>query len=138
MAYVEENLVKNQFTSFAGKEELSYDNNRLESNVTEAESINDVQEAGSATSSDSTAGTGKFTWYILFVGKIYSFISDTLTEKDVEKGSAQLPPVVEEEGPDGGYGWLVVLGAFAVQITSFGVVSSWGKSRAISAYTAYV
>ncbi|KAL9548767.1 hypothetical protein PS6_006427 [Mucor atramentarius] len=107
MAYVEENLVKNQFTSFAGKEELSYDNNRLESNVTEAESINDVQEAGSATSSDSTAGT------------------DTLTEKDVEKGSAQLPPVVEEEGPDGGYGWLVVLGAFAVQITSFGVVSSW-------------
>jgi len=126
MAYVEENLVKNQTTSFAAKEDLSYDNNKLESNVIEAESINDVQDAGSSTtSSDSTAGTGKFTWYILFVGKIYSFISDTLTEKDVEKGSAQLPPVVEEEGPDGGYGWLVVLGAFAVQITSFGVVSSW-------------
>lgn len=49
----------------------------------------------------------------------------TLAEKDVEKASAQLPPVVDEEGPDGGYGWLVVLGAFAVQITSFGVVSSW-------------
>ncbi|EPB89705.1 hypothetical protein HMPREF1544_03505 [Mucor circinelloides 1006PhL] len=107
MAYVEENLVKNQTTSFAAKEDLSYDNNKLESNVIEAESINDVQDAGSSTtSSDSTAGT------------------DTLTEKDVEKGSAQLPPVVEEEGPDGGYGWLVVLGAFAVQITSFGVVSS--------------
>ncbi|KAK4516364.1 Aa_trans domain-containing protein [Mucor velutinosus] len=106
MAYVEENLIQNQSTSFNDKEGLSSDK-KLESNVIEAEGINDVQEAGSSASSDLTART------------------DTLTEKDVEKGSAQLPPVVDDEGPDGGYGWLVVLGAFAVQITSFGVVSSW-------------
>jgi hypothetical protein len=31
-----------------------------------------------------------------------------------------------EEGCDGGYGWFVVLGSFMVQITSFGVISSWG------------
>ncbi|KAL9552549.1 hypothetical protein MBANPS3_003712 [Mucor bainieri] len=105
MAYVEENLIKNQATSFNDKEGLSFDN-KLESNAIEVESIHDVQEAGSSASSDLTART------------------DTVAEKDVEKGSAQLPPVVEEEGPDGGYGWLVVLGAFAVQITSFGVVSS--------------
>jgi hypothetical protein len=36
-------------------------------------------------------------------------------------------PSVKDEGPDGGYGWLVVLGAFCVQVTSFGVVSSWGR-----------
>ncbi|KAG2195169.1 hypothetical protein INT47_006451 [Mucor saturninus] len=34
-------------------------------------------------------------------------------------------PAVDDDH-DGGYGWLVVLGAFMVQITSFGVVSSWG------------
>ena len=26
---------------------------------------------------------------------------------------------------DGGYGWLVVLGAFFVQVTSFGTITSW-------------
>jgi hypothetical protein len=31
----------------------------------------------------------------------------------------------KDDQPDGGYGWLVVLGAFCVQVTSFGVVSSW-------------
>ncbi|KAL0138423.1 major facilitator superfamily domain-containing protein [Mucor lusitanicus] len=51
--------------------------------------------------------------------------SSTPFEKDAEKASAQLPlPVTEEDGPDGGYGWFVVFGAFVVQITSFGVVSS--------------
>ncbi|KAF7727412.1 hypothetical protein EC973_007576 [Apophysomyces ossiformis] len=33
----------------------------------------------------------------------------------------------EEEGPDGGYGWFVVLGAFLIQSTSFGVATCWGK-----------
>ncbi|KAL0088366.1 major facilitator superfamily domain-containing protein [Phycomyces blakesleeanus] len=31
-----------------------------------------------------------------------------------------------DDSPDGGYGWLIVLGAFMVQITSFGVATSWG------------
>lgn len=47
--------------------------------------------------------------------------------KDVENGDA--PPINHEEGPDGGYGWLVIFGAFCVQVTSFGVISSWGKNR---------
>ncbi|KAI8637727.1 major facilitator superfamily domain-containing protein [Parasitella parasitica] len=106
MAYVEENLIKSQSASFNIKEEK-----KLESSAIGTEEINSVQKAGSMASSESTAKT------------------DTLTpsEKDVEKASAQLSSVEEdEEGPDGGYGWLVVLGAFSVQITSFGVVSSWG------------
>ena len=31
-----------------------------------------------------------------------------------------------DEPSDGGYGWFVVLGAFMVQVTSFGVITSWG------------
>lgn len=57
MAYVEENLVKNQSTSFHDKEVLSF-NNKLKSNVIEVGSINDVQEPGSSASSDLTARTG--------------------------------------------------------------------------------
>ncbi|GAA5815558.1 hypothetical protein MFLAVUS_009070 [Mucor flavus] len=34
----------------------------------------------------------------------------------------ELPPV--EDGPDGGFGWFVVLGAFLVQVTSFGTATS--------------
>ncbi|KAG2212863.1 hypothetical protein INT46_009655 [Mucor plumbeus] len=108
MAYVEENLIKSQSTSFNKKED-QLNEKKLEScSIIEAEEINDVEEVSISASSELTAKT------------------DTLnpSEKDVEKASAHLPPVTDEEGPDGGYGWLVVLGAFSVQITSFGVVSS--------------
>lgn len=66
MAYVEENLVKNQSTSFHDKEVLSF-NNKLKSNVIEVGSINDVQEPGSSASSDLTARTGNAQPCILFV-----------------------------------------------------------------------
>ena len=45
-------------------------------------------------------------------------------EKDGENASVDLPTVEDAEF-DGGYGWFVVLGAFFVQIASFGIVSSW-------------
>jgi hypothetical protein len=32
---------------------------------------------------------------------------------------------VQKEDYDGGYGWLVVLGGFLFQITSFGEAASW-------------
>jgi hypothetical protein len=32
---------------------------------------------------------------------------------------------VQKEDFDGGYGWLVVLGGFLFQITSFGEAASW-------------
>ncbi|KAI9338856.1 hypothetical protein BD770DRAFT_431637 [Pilaira anomala] len=46
--------------------------------------------------------------------------SDTVqaSEKNVELRTL-------EEGPDGGFGWFVVLGAFFVQVTSFGTATSW-------------
>lgn len=31
----------------------------------------------------------------------------------------------EDQGPDGGFGWFVVLGTFMVQFTAFGTASSW-------------
>ena len=31
----------------------------------------------------------------------------------------------EDKIPDGGYGWAIVVGAFAVQITSYGVTTAW-------------
>lgn len=42
-------------------------------------------------------------------------------EKDVEVAQDEKP----NAGPDGGYGWLVVVGGFLVQVTTFGVISSW-------------
>ncbi|KAI7904339.1 major facilitator superfamily domain-containing protein [Cokeromyces recurvatus] len=49
----------------------------------------------------------------------------TITEGDIER-DLSLNNEDNEEEFDGGYGWLVVLGAFCVQVTSFGIVTSWG------------
>ncbi|KAI9345780.1 major facilitator superfamily domain-containing protein [Pilaira anomala] len=49
--------------------------------------------------------------------------NDCVPGKESEE-TIHLPTLNDEH--DGGYGWLVVLGAFMVQITSFGVISSWG------------
>lgn len=49
--------------------------------------------------------------------------NDFVVGKESEE-TVELPALDDDH--DGGYGWLVVLGAFMVQITSFGVISSWG------------
>ncbi|KAI7880219.1 hypothetical protein K492DRAFT_76817 [Lichtheimia hyalospora FSU 10163] len=43
---------------------------------------------------------------------------DTIDEKPSKE-------VLEDQGPDGGFGWFVVLGAFAVQWSAFGYASVW-------------
>ncbi|KAG1608729.1 hypothetical protein G6F46_011336 [Rhizopus delemar] len=49
---------------------------------------------------------------------------DGSLEKTVTADTERDQTSLEEEC-DGGYGWWVVLGSFLVQITSFGIVSSW-------------
>ncbi|KAI8890521.1 MFS general substrate transporter [Backusella circina FSU 941] len=44
-------------------------------------------------------------------------------EKELSNQESLVPPTEEH---DGGYGWLVVFGAFFVQITGFGTITSWG------------
>ncbi|KAI8072262.1 major facilitator superfamily domain-containing protein [Gilbertella persicaria] len=46
--------------------------------------------------------------------------------QEVSKKEIGLPPLDHEEEHDGGYGWFVILGAFFVQVTSFGTITSWG------------
>jgi hypothetical protein len=56
---------------------------------------------------------------------IVTIDEDDMKIAQIESGS--LPKVEEEK--DGGYGWLVVLGAFCVQVTTFGMCNSWGKLK---------
>ncbi|CEG75633.1 hypothetical protein RMATCC62417_10648 [Rhizopus microsporus] len=50
-------------------------------------------------------------------------------EKAVATNENSIPQITDEEDQhDGGYGWFVVLGAFFVQVTSFGTITSWGKN----------
>ena len=58
MAYVEENLIKSQSTSFNKKED-QLNEKKLEScSIIEAEEINDVEEVSISASSELTAKTG--------------------------------------------------------------------------------
>ncbi|KAG1627958.1 hypothetical protein G6F44_012045 [Rhizopus delemar] len=66
--------------------------------------------------------------------------SDISLESNVTKDDGSLEKTVTAEGDqtsleeecDGGYGWWVVLGSFLVQITSFGVISSWCDAGLLS------
>ncbi|KAG1547412.1 hypothetical protein G6F49_010206 [Rhizopus delemar] len=54
----------------------------------------------------------------------------TEVEVDEKANDSISPPIIDEEDVhDGGYGWFVVLGAFLVQVTSFGTCTSWGKKK---------
>ncbi|KAI9480577.1 MAG: major facilitator superfamily domain-containing protein [Benjaminiella poitrasii] len=60
-------------------------------------------------------------------------ISDTTEvvedQKDLQVSEDEIglpSPATKEDEHDGGYGWFVVLGAFLVQVTSFGTGTSWG------------
>lgn len=37
----------------------------------------------------------------------------------------KLPKLDEDQAPDGGYGWFVVLGTFITQLICFGTAASW-------------
>lgn len=47
-----------------------------------------------------------------------------LDENEIELSSSA-SVVEEQEEHDGGYGWFVVVGAFLVQVTTFGTNTSW-------------
>lgn len=48
-----------------------------------------------------------------------------LDENEVVLSSSSVSTVEEQEEHDGGYGWFVVVGAFLVQVTTFGTNTSW-------------
>ncbi|KAL1931421.1 hypothetical protein VTP01DRAFT_9563 [Rhizomucor pusillus] len=60
---------------------------------------------------------------------------DEATECKTEESGQQDPKsngVQQDESPpppDGGYGWFIVVGAFLVQVTSYGTTTSWGESH---------
>ncbi|KAI8636466.1 major facilitator superfamily domain-containing protein [Parasitella parasitica] len=67
---------------------------------------------------------------VVLKSKYGHFASDTaeelgsLSDTKNEMGLPATHP--KEDQKDGGYGWFVVLGAFLVQVTSFGTCTSWG------------
>ena len=49
-----------------------------------------------------------------------------MDEKVKDQNEGSLPSIIDEDDQtDGGYGWFVVLGAFLVQVTTFGTCTSW-------------
>ena len=83
----------------------------------------------------------------LYEGSIYCYATvrykDNLTEK-LSESNMDIAPIEktndidsvrsktlsgdephEDKIPDGGYGWAVVAGAFVVQLTSYGILTSW-------------
>lgn len=62
---------------------------------------------------------------------------DEATECKTEESGQQDPKsngVQQDESPpppDGGYGWFIVVGAFLVQVTSYGTTTSWYGLRYI-------
>ncbi|CAO3670201.1 unnamed protein product [Rhizopus stolonifer] len=54
-----------------------------------------------------------------------------MTEVAMDDKASNLSPSIidEEDHQDGGYGWFVVLGAFLVQVTTFGTCTSWCYAR---------
>jgi hypothetical protein len=52
-----------------------------------------------------------------------------LSENEIGLSSSSILEQQDEEEHDGGYGWFVVLGAFFVQVTTFGTNTSWYVHR---------
>lgn len=55
---------------------------------------------------------------------IFLYILD-LKGDDPEFGVDKPTVDLHDDEADGGYGWLVILGTFCIQVTAFGVASCW-------------